>query len=99
MLLQPTFYRGLVNAIWKGLSTTGHAHDTILIGETANVGSVHPLDFIEDLYCVNSHYQELSGSAAQAVSCPKTANRSKFMAKNPGLFHIAGCSPPSIPRV
>jgi hypothetical protein len=91
-LTQPLFYRSMVNAAWKGLSASGHGHDTILIGETANVGSVHPLPFVEDLYCVGRHYKPLSGRAAQAVGCPAKANRSKFMARNPGLFHITGYS-------
>ena len=47
---------------------------------------------MEDLYCVDSHYKPLTGSAAQTVGCPKTANRSKFVSANPGLFHIAGYS-------
>ena len=90
VLLQPGFYRGLVNSAWKAFSATGHGHDTLLIGETANVGSVHPLPFVEDLYCVDSHYKPLTGTAAQTVGCPKSASRSKFIASNPGLFHITG---------
>ncbi|MFL5824601.1 MAG: hypothetical protein ACJ764_14305 [Solirubrobacteraceae bacterium] len=105
-LLQPVFYRGLVNTAWKALSGSGHGHDTILLGETANVGSVHPLPFVEDLYCVDSRYKPLTGSAAQTVGCPKTANRSKFVAQNPGLFHVTGYAhhpygfdiPPSQPK-
>jgi hypothetical protein len=89
-LLQPIFYRALVNAAWKGLSSTGHGHDTILVGETANVGTVHPLPFVEDLYCVDSRYRPLTGSAAQAVGCPRSARRSEFVARNPGLFRITG---------
>jgi hypothetical protein len=89
-LLQPIFYRALVNAAWRGLSTSGHGPDTILIGETANVGTIHPLPFVDDLYCVDSHYKPLKGNAAQAVGCPRSANRSRFVARNPGLFHITG---------
>ncbi|HZU61855.1 MAG TPA: hypothetical protein VE983_12880, partial [Solirubrobacteraceae bacterium] len=89
-LLSPLFYRSLADAAYKGLSASGHGSDTILIGETANRGEPTPVPFVEDLYCVNSHYKPLSGKAAETVGCPTTPNRSQFMAQNPGLFHIGG---------
>ena len=87
---QPMLYRGLVNAAYRGLQQTGHAGDTILIGETANIGSVTPIRFVEDLYCVGATYQQLTGSAATAAGCPASPDRSAFVAANPGLFQISG---------
>ncbi len=87
---QPMLYRGLVNAAYRGLQQTGHAGDTILIGETANIGSVTPIRFVEDLYCVGPTYQQLTGSAAMAAGCPTSGDRSAFVAANPGLFQISG---------
>ena len=34
----PGMYRSLANQMWNALQTTGHGHDTILIGETAPLG-------------------------------------------------------------
>ncbi len=87
---QPMLYRGLVDAAWKGLSASGHASDTILIGETANIGSVTPIRFAQDLYCVSPANQPLTGSAAVAAGCPTSGNRSAFVSQNPGLFRMSG---------
>ncbi len=89
-LTQPLIYRSIVNAAWAGLSASGHGHDTILIGETANVGNVNPIPFVEDLYCVGNSFHRLTGNAARAVGCPESGKPSSFVAQNPGLFHIAG---------
>lgn len=87
---QPMLYRGLVNAAWRGLEQTGHDRDTILIGETANIGSVTPIKFVEDLYCVGPTYQPLTGTGATAAGCPISGDPSGFVAANPGLFHMSG---------
>jgi hypothetical protein len=87
---QPMLYRGVVNAAWRGLQHSGHEQDTVLIGETANIGSVTPIKFIEDLYCVGPDYRALTGTAATAAGCPTSGNRSAFVAQNPGLFHMTG---------
>jgi hypothetical protein len=87
---QPMLYRGLVNAAWRGLEQTGHGRDTVLIGETANIGSVTPIKFVEDMYCVGPTYQPLTGTAATAAGCPASGDRSAFVAANPGLFHMSG---------
>lgn len=87
---QPMLYRGLVNAAWRGLEQTGHGQDTILVGETANVGSVTPIKFVEDMYCVGPTYRALTGAAATAAGCPTSGDRSAFVAANPGLFHMSG---------
>ncbi|MBV9197843.1 MAG: hypothetical protein JO168_27215 [Solirubrobacterales bacterium] len=95
-------YRGLVAAAWGSLAATGHTmrHDTILIGETAprgflhpigNFGGMKPLPFLLALYCVNSGYYQLRGSAAAAIGCPTTAAGSRrFRAHNPALFQASG---------
>jgi len=89
-LLQPSYYRNLINAVWSGLQATGHRNDTILVGETANVGIFQPLPFIRSLYCLSSSYRPLTGQAASLVNCPSSGNRSKFVAANPGLFRATG---------
>jgi hypothetical protein len=96
-----SLYRGLVGAAWGGLAVTGHTvkHDTILIGETAprgfihpigNFGSMKPLRFLLALYCVDGSYRQLRGSAASAIGCPTTAAASrKFRDQNAGLFQAS----------
>ncbi len=90
--LQPPLYRGIVNAAWAGLQSTGHtpATDTILIGETANAGPETPAQFILALYCLNSRYRPLAGPAAARVGCPTTPSRAEFIGANPGLFDANG---------
>lgn len=95
-------YRGLLAHAWGGLAQSGHkpGKDTILIGELAprgvdgNIGSfqgVKPLRFLRALYCLDSRYNELRGSAASARGCPTTASGSRsFRKQNPGLFSASG---------
>jgi hypothetical protein len=95
-------YRGLLAHAWGGLAQSGHkpGRDTILIGELAprgvdgNIGSfqgVKPLRFLRALYCVDSGYRELRGSAAAARGCPTTSSGSRsFRKQNPGLFGASG---------
>jgi len=97
--VSPMFYRALVDAAWAGLLATGHAHDTILIGELApagatfdgapgNFGVMAPLRFLRVLYCVGSNYRELRGAPATLRGCPPTAAGSAtFTAAHPALFH------------
>jgi hypothetical protein len=95
----PKLYRGLLDDAWSALRSTGHAGNTILIGETAPRGAntpgvangMVPLRFLRALYCVSSSYQELRGSAAAARGCPTTAAASRrFRAANPALFQASG---------
>jgi hypothetical protein len=95
-------YRGLLSHAWGGLAQSGHkrGRDTILIGETAprgldhgigNFQGVKPLRFLRALYCVDSHYRQLRGSAARARSCPTSASGSRaFRKQNPALFSASG---------
>lgn len=83
-------YRRIVSAAWTALQATGHGHDTILIGETANVGVRGPAFFIRALYCVGSNGRQLRGAAAAAVDCPASITPAQFVARNPGLFEASG---------
>ena len=91
-MLQPSLYRGLVDAGWAGLAASGHSPaggDTIMIGETANRGIWSPAPFARALYCVGSSYRPLKGTAASSVGCPTSGSRSQFVAQHPGLFQAA----------
>jgi hypothetical protein len=99
----PRMYRNLVDAAWSSLQATGHttATDTIVFGELAPRGESYwgvfsgmtPLDFLRNLYCVNSSYHELRGTAARMRGCPTTAAGSRsFRAQNPALFGASGVS-------
>jgi len=96
-------YRNLLDAAWSALQATGHGHDTILIGEVApagatvgnnvpgNFAAMAPLRFLRALYCVDSTYQPLQGTAATARHCPSTAAGSAtFASAHPALFHATG---------
>lgn len=87
---QPPIYRGMVNAAYRSLKASGHGHDTILIGESSNAGTIQPMTFLEDLYCVGSKFKLLKGRGAAVVGCPKKPNRAKFVKSNPGLFKMTG---------
>ena len=95
----PRIYRSLVDAGYSALSDTGHAQDTILVGETAPKGlnvqgltrAIKPLAFIRLLYCLDDHYQPLTGQAAADQSCPTSAADSRsFPSAHPGLFKLTG---------
>jgi hypothetical protein len=86
VLYSPVMYRGLLNAAWAALHSTGHGRDTILIGALAargnhipffrggglpgTYGETPPLEFIRELYCLTSRYQPYQGAAARMRSCP-----------------------------
>jgi hypothetical protein len=62
-------------------------------GLPGNYGQTKPLQFIRTLYCEDSGYHPLRGSAAHAVGCPTTAAGSRrFRGQNPGLFDASGVS-------
>lgn len=100
----PQLYRLLVDAAYLGLSDTGHANDTILIGETAPKGNdqpkpsderyqtrqVKPALFIRRLYCLDDNLQFLQGTSAEVRGCPVTDQAAQFAAAHPGLFRNAG---------
>jgi hypothetical protein len=95
----PALYRGLVDAGYAQLLQTGHATDTILVGETAPKGvnvqgetrAIKPLRFIRDLYCLDTRNHPLRGTAAARLGCPTTAKLSAgFPAAHPALFKATG---------
>lgn len=75
--VSPAIYRNLYRAAHAGLSATGHAKDTILLGELLPVGkstkstrsSIRPLEFLRELACVDRRYRAFKGSAAKARGC------------------------------
>jgi hypothetical protein len=99
----PHVYRNLLDAAWSALQATGHraSTDRILFGEVAprgattpnwgNFSGMKPLVFLRSLYCVDSRYRELRGSAAAAQGCPTTAAGSRsFRRQHPALFGASG---------
>lgn len=91
--------RSLIANAWTALQQTGHGHDTIVYGSLspdqsavvvpASKTSISPpLAFLRALYCVDSSYRQLRGSAAAALSCPST--KAAFVANNPALFKASG---------
>jgi hypothetical protein len=95
----PQVYRRLVDAAWGAMQLNGHAHDTILIGETApkglldNAGIDRSIDaqrFIRELYCVDDNLQFYSGTSATLRGCPTTNPAFGFVAAHPGLFAASG---------
>jgi hypothetical protein len=100
----PSIYRGLVNAAWSALHarSSGHTHDTFLIGELAprgqtfgdqpgNFSGMVPLRFIHALYCIDGSNRQLRGSAAAVRGCPTNAAGSRrFRSANPALFQATG---------
>ena len=88
--LAPSLYRQLVDGAYAGLRASGHAHDTILIGETASIGATIVTSFVRDLYCVGRSNLPLRGAAAAALACPRSGSAASFVAAHPGLFKIGG---------
>lgn len=94
----PQVYRGLVDAALGALQQSGHARDTILIGETAPKGmleardvtrSLDPARFVRELYCVDDNLQLYQGTSAQVRGCP-TADPASFVRAHPALFVASG---------
>ena len=75
--VSPTLYRNLYRAAYGGLAASGHAKDTILLGELLPVGksthttrsSIRPLEFLRELACVDKHYHAFRGAAAKERGC------------------------------
>lgn len=102
--ISPMLYRGLIDAAWQALHSTGHGADTFLIGELAprgitfgdnpgTFGGMVPLRFVRALYCVDSSSRPLAGAQAAVRGCPTDAAGSQaFAHANPALFHASGFS-------
>ncbi len=73
--LSPSIYRNLYLAGHRGLASSGHAKDLILIGELAPLGSrsatkVGPVEFIREMACLDRRYRPYRGAARRARGCP-----------------------------
>ncbi|HKE78818.1 MAG TPA: hypothetical protein VKB54_05890 [Solirubrobacteraceae bacterium] len=95
----PQVYRRLLDVGWAALQQTGHAHDTILVGETApkglldNVGPISSIDaqrFIREVYCLDDNLQFYAGPDAEVRGCPPTNQIATFTATHPALFLASG---------
>ena len=94
-------YRQLLAAGWSSLQASGHGHDTILFGELSAhgqnspgaFGEAKPLQFVRELYCLDSRYHEFRGTAATQRGCPATSSAARgFRRQNPALFNASGFS-------
>jgi hypothetical protein len=94
----PRLYRAFVDGAWQALMATGHAGNTILVGDTAPKGggqrddlaNMRPLRFVRALYCVGTNLRPLRGSAAAGLGCPTSNQVAGFPAQHPGLFAASG---------
>jgi hypothetical protein len=94
----PRIYRALVDAGIAALQGSGHAQDTLLIGELAPKGqiaargetrAIRALTFLRSLYCVDRRLHVLRGARARAVGCPTSHQRHTFRAEHPALFEAS----------
>jgi hypothetical protein len=98
-------YRQLVDAAWRALHRSGHGGDTVVIGNlsprgitvppnsalAAAVEVSGPLAFTRTLYCVDSGFRPLRGTAAALVGCPTSdSGRARFRRAHPALFDASG---------
>ena len=99
--VSPVTYRRMVDVAYSALRATGHAADTILIGELApyghalgpapgRFGYMVPLRFLRSLYCVGPGLRPLTGVAAAQIDCP--SGGAGFRAAHPGLFDASALS-------
>jgi len=95
----PRIYRALADAMYSGLSISGHGGDTLLVGEMAPKGQVtargisramKPRRFILRVYCLDDNAQPLKGAAATRNGCPTGGTVEEFREAHPGLFKVSG---------
>jgi hypothetical protein len=68
-------------------------------GLPASYGTTKPLLFIRSLYCVDTRFRQLRGSAARAIGCPTTAVGSRaFRSAHPALFKASGFADHPYPK-
>jgi hypothetical protein len=92
--MAPHLYRELLIAGAKGLLSTGHADDLLLIGELAPIGSakkpdgvrpsLRPALFLREMFCLNRRYRPFRGREAEARGCDKV-NRLAVLEQFPRL--------------
>ncbi|MDQ3719621.1 MAG: hypothetical protein M3350_02390 [Actinomycetota bacterium] len=100
--LSPGIYRNLYLAGHRGLVSSGHGGDTILIGELAPLGArstnkVGPVEFIREMACLDKKYRPFRGRARTARRCPSRLPRipTSGLAYHP---YTSRQGPRSIPR-
>ena len=79
-------YRNLVYAALAGLRKSGHAHDQVLLGETAPVKrgrNSDPVSFLLKVFCVDARGHRLRGSAGRKLGC----NHFKRLSGITGIAH------------
>lgn len=77
LTVAPRSYRRLYRAAHEALRLTGHAGDTILIGETAPIGNdklgelshLEPARFLRELFCLDRRLRPLRGREAVRRGC------------------------------
>jgi hypothetical protein len=79
--MAPVIYRDLWYYGYRALEQTGHAKDTILLGETAPIGDrelkkdarghLHPKTFVRELFCVDPDGRKYTGAAAAKRKCSR----------------------------
>ncbi|HEX8648776.1 MAG TPA: hypothetical protein VF715_17905 [Thermoleophilaceae bacterium] len=92
-------YRDVFFAGSDALKATGHAGDTILLGETAPIGAppkrTSPIQFYRDLFCIDSRGRRLRGETARKMGCAKPRPfKVSAVAHHP---YVKGAGPP-IPK-
>jgi hypothetical protein len=83
----PTLYRELYYAATGALQSTGHANDTILMGETSPLGAVRdtprvhlwPKLFIREMLCVAPNGRRYTGREARARRCDELRRGGPFL--------------------
>jgi hypothetical protein len=62
-------------------------------------GQTRPMLFLRELYCVDTSFHQLRGSAARSAGCPTNAAGSrKFRSQNPALFNATGVADHPYPQ-
>jgi hypothetical protein len=75
----------------KGLNTKGLPPCSAVRQASICTGSIKPLHFIRQLYCLDDRYRPLRGSAATVRGCPvDAAGTARFARDHPGLFQASG---------
>src|SRR3954452_16490047 len=90
----PAIYRDMLVAGAGALIRSGHAQDTINMGETAPLGvapeserrPLRPALFLREMFCLDKHFHSYRGSAAKARNC-KTVKKLSILKKLPRLVY------------
>jgi hypothetical protein len=83
----PHIYRNLYRAATSALRRTGHAGDTILMGQLAPLGErrlkhrgrMFPAKFIREMFCLDDGLRPYRGAEARARGCQSFAREAPFL--------------------